>query len=191
LYDTETGALIQRFPDLPPVDRRDFIPLFLKAKDSEVICSGVFTVTPAGDGPPVPWMRRIHLQHNDVQRRVPARKSRNSTVDSDEEMSPWMSSSEYGKWFAKMENQQMYRIMVEGQLRGSQSQYRASFVKRPTDLQFASLHGSTEADLKQRSLRWRMNGLTEIWRQSFVDNQGITRWSVIWTKSEGPHANAL
>jgi hypothetical protein len=111
------------------------------------------------------------------------------------EWTPWMSSDDYGAEFKTQVANGKYPITVVGKNDGGESRFRGQFIDLPEDLEFFTQHNTTEESpsLPNRRNQLRSSGnrtfgihpnaYREIWRQWFVDQQGITRYNIVWTKA--------
>lgn len=200
VYTTETGTRVSRFPDVPPNDQSQILPIFLGRNNGEIVVIGTSFEGLEYLSDPGLWMHRTAFNEKGANERsspttVP--KLPDSVVRGQVEWTPWMSSDNYDAEFKRQVANGKYPVTVVGRNEGGESQFRGQFIDLPEDLEFFTRHNTTEKSPRLPQFRNRRGHLVssdnrtfgihrqayrEIWRQSFVDEQGTTRYNIVWTK---------
>lgn len=95
---------------------------------------------------------------------------------------PWLSDVEYQAEFNRQLAGSYYPLEVEGRNFNGESQYRGKFVPfPPSSFYFYSIHGHTQASYESLNSDLLSQGYKQIFLQTFVDQDGITRYQATWT----------
>jgi hypothetical protein len=92
-----------------------------------------------------------------------------------------MTGAEYQETFDREAERDYYPARVEGRSTSSGERYRAEF--QPLALPkngFYSLHGVSAARYQQMRDELGARGFSEVWVQTFVDDQGNRRYQATW-----------
>lgn len=200
IHSTDGGALLATFPETNNAGAgrsASMATLFSTAADSDLLIFGINAELRSpdpssradGDAIPSPWFRRVSVAIPDAKIGgvgeavgVPSTKEDVGDVGkSTAGFTEWMTAGEYDTVFAQMTSKQMYIDTVEGRFHRGQRQYRARFIERPKELGFYSRHDRSEDVINGFARQYHRRGFREVWRHSFVDNEGIAWWSAIWT----------
>ncbi|MCM2372347.1 WD40 repeat domain-containing protein [Aporhodopirellula aestuarii] len=200
VYATEMGARVSRFPDVPPDDQESIQPIFLGRDNGQIVVVGTSLDSVESSYFPSLWMHRTTFkEHGTSEKNAPATvvEVPDATVRSQAEWTPWRSSSNYDAEFKRQVADGKYPLTVVGRNEGGESQFRGQFIDLPENLTFFARHNTTEESPRLPKFRNRRGQLRssdnrvlgiqrhayrEIWRQWFVDEQGTTRYNIVWTK---------
>ncbi|WP_286178011.1 hypothetical protein [Stieleria mannarensis] len=204
VYASDTGNRVSRFPDVPPNDQAPIMPIFLGRNRGELVVVGT---TLAGDQSLSHydlWMHRMTFDENGTSNQnstSAGAQATNPVARGQAEWTSWMSSNDYESEFKKQVASGKYPLKVVGRNENGESQFRARFVDLPENLEFYARHDTTEASPRLPQFRNRRGQLRpsdnrifgiqrhayrEIWRQWFVDQQGTTRYNIVWIKVADP-----
>ncbi|EMI46123.1 hypothetical protein RRSWK_01380 [Rhodopirellula sp. SWK7] len=200
VYDSETGTRVSRFPDVPPDDQAPIQPIYLGRDNGQIVVVGTSQESGEFSYFPSLWMHRTTINQrgsseNDAATTVAEAPDTTTWVQAG--WTSWMSSSDYDAEFKRQVADGKYPITVVGRNDGGESQFRGQFIDLPENLTFFARHNTTEESPRLPQFRNRRGQLRssdnrtfgiqkhayqEIWRQWFVDQQGTTRYNIVWTK---------
>lgn len=204
VYATETETRVSRFPDVPPNDQVPILPMFLGRNTGEMVVIGTSLVGLESLSRPELWMHRTTFNENhtsDKNSLATVAEATNLGARGQAEWTPWMSNNDYQAEFEKQVANGKYPITVVGRNEGGESQFRAQFIDLPENLDFVARHNTTEEapslppfrnrrgqlrSSDNRTFGIQRHAYQEIWRQWFVDQQGKTRFNIVWTKEADP-----
>ncbi len=172
-------------PSDPVSPRADFVPVFLSSHMETLIHFGTFTTYIPDRGPHGPWMQRakIRFPGDEAERAgAPAKQPKPPLLPSDE-WTPWASGPTYQRQFDEITSRNKYPVSVFGRVRNGTMEFRGRFFDKPKSLDFVSQHGATQKELKPPLLGHPVRGYREVWRHSFVDQNGTVRFNVIWRRT--------
>lgn len=200
IHLVDTGRLLASLPknDNDQENRSEsFVTLFSKASDSGLLVFGIdveaksSTLQSGADGSnfPSPWLRRLSIplanaklpSGHEVEAIPSSKQDTEVAITSAPTFTNWMSPREYDAVFTRLASGKKYPITVEGRFHQGQREYRGCFVDRPEKFEFVSHHDQLEGAINKLAQRYGQRGFCEVWRQSFVDDEGKTWWSAIWT----------
>ncbi len=200
VYETETGTRVSRFPDVPPNDQASIKPIYLGRNKGQIVVVGTSHESGEFSYFPSLWMHQTTINHRGSSEHDAATtvtEAPDTTTWVEAEWTPWMSSSDYDAEFKKQVADGKYPITVVGKNEGGESQFRGQFIDLPENMTFFARHNTTEESPRLPKFRNRRGQLRisdnrtfgmhrhayrEIWRQWFVDEQGTTRYNIVWTK---------
>ncbi|TWT84794.1 hypothetical protein CA13_62740 [Planctomycetes bacterium CA13] len=204
VYTTETGTRVSRFPDVPPNDQSQILPIFLGRNNGEIVVIGTSFEGLEYLSDPGLWMHRTAFNEKGTSEKsspttVP--ELPDAVVWGQVEWTPWMSSDNYDAEFKRQVANGKYPITLVGKNDGGENRFRGQFIDLPENLEFFAQHNTTEKFPRLPQFRNRKGQLRssdnrvfgrqrhayrEIWRQWFVDQQGATRYNIVWTKAAVP-----
>lgn len=94
----------------------------------------------------------------------------------------WLSFVDYAEEFKRQTANGKYPITVTGRNSKGESQFRAQFIDRPSDLDFFSHHNMPTEYPHLPFAQYFSQGYREVWKQWFSDQEGTTRYNTVWTK---------
>ena len=163
----------------------DFVPVFLSSHRDTLMHFGAFTTYIPNRGPHGPWMHRVKIQFPGDEGELavaPLKRTKPPLLPSDE-WTPWAPGPMYQRQFKEITDRNKYPVAVFGRVRNGKMEFRGRFFDKPESLDFVSQHGATQRELKPPTMGHPVRGYREVWRHSFVDQNGTIRFNVIWRRT--------